>query len=111
MKNLPKTIYLQVDPDDLSQEELSQLDFSDLEEITWCETNQYDNDIEYTLRWYGPDQVPPAGGSQESITVLNQSGERVVYDFLDNAWYSADNPSREAHVEKWRYPEPKKIEK
>lgn len=56
--------------------------------------------------WYGPDEVPPAGGSKESITVLNQSQEKVMYDFLDASWYSADNPSRESHVEKWRYPAP-----
>lgn len=109
MKNLPKTIYLQVDPDDLSQEELDQLDFNDLADVTWHKINVYDKDIKYTLKWYGSEYAPPAGGSKESITVLNQSGERVLYDFLDNAWYSADNPSRQAHVEKWCYPEPRKI--
>lgn len=167
MKNTPQIIYLQVDPDDLTEKELNQVDFSDLNEVTWCETKQYDNDIEYTLRWFGPDVVPqenskvvdefgvtwcysdrmwfrkdgatwklderkpnkwrypepkvlykhpedeikwhkndefpPCEGYKESCIVINQSGERVMYDFLDQNWYSADNPSREAEVTKWRF--------
>lgn len=42
MKNIPGIIYLQVGEfiDD-------QTDFSDLEEVTWCDTNQFDTDIVY----------------------------------------------------------------
>jgi len=66
-------------------------------------------EIEQACSWHLPEYAPPAGGSKESIIVLNQSDERVMYDFIDNDWYSADNPSRQAEVTKWRYPEPKKI--
>lgn len=40
MKNIPKKIFLNVgdDPGD---------DFSELKEVTWCDTHQFDDDIEY----------------------------------------------------------------
>lgn len=57
--------------------------------------------------WHGPDVVPPyMKAMYESVEVINQSGEKVLYDLLDDQWFSADNPGREAHVEKWSYLEP-----
>jgi len=76
------------------------IDLDDLPEMA--------EEIAQAIIWHTPDYVPPAGGSTESIAVLNQSNEQVLYDFLDVSWYSADNPSRSAHVEKWRYCEPRK---
>lgn len=49
MKNLPKTIYLQIGADDHTPEELSELDFNKLEDVCWCEDKIYDTDIEYVL--------------------------------------------------------------
>lgn len=66
--------------------------------------------IEAALIWHGPDEVPARiKYAVESACVLNQSSELVFFDFLDKHWVSADNPSREAQVEKWRYPAPVKI--
>ena len=42
MKNIPKYIYLQVDPDRESPE-----DFNNLKGITWCEERENPNDIQY----------------------------------------------------------------
>lgn len=106
MKNIPQIIYLQVDPDDLTKEELDQVDFSDLEEVTWCETNQYDNDIEYTLTWHGPDVVP-----QENTKVIDEVG--AIWCYCDKMWFIQDCSTWQLNVRKpnkWRYPEPKKIE-
>ena len=44
MKNLPKRIYLQVDPDNENPE-----DFSDLSGVTWCTERVNKSDIEYQL--------------------------------------------------------------
>ena len=45
MKNLPKRIFLQVDPEKEYPE-----DFNDLSEITWCIDRICDTDIEYVLK-------------------------------------------------------------
>ncbi len=45
MKNLPKKIYLQVDPEKEYPE-----DFNDLSEVTWCIDRICDTDIEYVLK-------------------------------------------------------------
>lgn len=42
MKNIPKQIYIQIDPEREAPE-----DFNDLEEITWSEDEINDNDIKY----------------------------------------------------------------
>jgi hypothetical protein len=44
MKNIPKTIYLQIDADGETPN-----DFKDLSGISWCADKIYDNDIEYVL--------------------------------------------------------------
>ena len=44
MKNIPKKIYLQVDPDDEKPE-----DFNELFCVTWCTERINDSDIEYEL--------------------------------------------------------------
>lgn len=44
MKNIPKKIYLQVDPDNENPE-----NFEELIGITWCDERINDNDIEYIL--------------------------------------------------------------
>jgi len=69
------------------------------------------SEIANLKEWYTPEYLPPVIRLTESITILsvtviNQSWERVLYDFLDEEWFSADNPSRLAHVEKWKYPKP-----
>ena len=44
MKNIPKRIYLQVDPDDEKPE-----DFNELLCVTWCSERVNKSDIEYEL--------------------------------------------------------------
>ena len=44
MKNIPKRIYLQIDPENEKPE-----DFVELDEVTWCEDRINKNDIEYKL--------------------------------------------------------------
>ena len=43
MKNIPKRIYLQIDPENEKPE-----DFKELGEVTWCEDRINKSDIEYT---------------------------------------------------------------
>ena len=45
MKNLPKRIFLQIDPENEKPE-----DFKELSEVTWCEDRINDSDIEYILK-------------------------------------------------------------
>ena len=44
MKNVPKIIYLQVDPENEDPD-----NFNDLSEVTWCKDKINDTDIEYCL--------------------------------------------------------------
>ena len=44
MKNIPKKIYLQIDPEKENPE-----DFKELREVTWCEDRINDNDVEYIM--------------------------------------------------------------
>lgn len=45
MKNIPKKIYLQVDPENVKPE-----DFNELHEVTWSVDRINKNDIEYVLK-------------------------------------------------------------
>lgn len=47
MKNIPKKIYLQVG--DLNPEEVKDIDFNDLAEVSWCSDRIYKSDIEFVL--------------------------------------------------------------
>lgn len=47
MKNVPNRIYLQVG--DLTEDEIRELDFEDLSEVTWCKDNIFPTDIEFVL--------------------------------------------------------------
>jgi hypothetical protein len=47
MKNLPKKIYLQVDPENECDENT---DFNSLAGVSWCEERINDSDIEYVLK-------------------------------------------------------------
>lgn len=47
MKNIPKKMWLQLDGDLLDGVDISRLDFNDLEEVSFCCTHQFDNDVEY----------------------------------------------------------------
>ena len=44
MKNIPRKIYLQIDPENEKPK-----DFKDLVEVTWCQDKINDTDIEYEL--------------------------------------------------------------
>lgn len=45
MKNIPRSIFLQVDSENEKPE-----DFKELGEVTWCKDRINDNDIEYILK-------------------------------------------------------------
>lgn len=45
MKNVPNKIYLQVG--ELTDEEMREVDFDDLSEVTWCKDNIFPTDIEF----------------------------------------------------------------
>jgi hypothetical protein len=45
MKNLPDTIYLQTDPENESDPDV---DFNDLEGVTWCQNRINETDIAYS---------------------------------------------------------------
>ena len=45
IRNLPKKIYLQIDPENEKPE-----DFKELREVTWCEDRINDSDIEYVIK-------------------------------------------------------------
>lgn len=45
MKNIPQTIYLQVDADGETLE-----DFKELGQVCWCDDKIFTNDIEYVLK-------------------------------------------------------------
>jgi len=49
MKNIPKKIYLQVG--DLTPDEVAEIDFTDLAEVSWCIDRIYDSDIEFVLSY------------------------------------------------------------
>lgn len=45
MKNVPERIYLQVG--EMTDEEFREIDFHDLDEVTWCEDKAFKTDIEF----------------------------------------------------------------
>lgn len=45
MKNIPNKIYLQVG--ELSDEEMKEVDFDNLSEVTWCKDHVFPSDIEF----------------------------------------------------------------
>lgn len=51
-KKPPSVIYLQAYGDDMTDEEISESDFSEIllgyDSVSWCVSKQYDTDIEYT---------------------------------------------------------------
>ena len=47
MKNIPKKIYLQIG--DLTPDEVKDIDFKDLAEVSWCDERIYKSDIEFVL--------------------------------------------------------------
>ncbi len=52
MKNIPKVIYLQVDPEDEEPD-----DFKELDEVTWCSDWINKSDIKYMIVL--PEPKPP----------------------------------------------------
>ena len=49
MENIPKTIYLNLGVDK-SEDDLSNVDFNELVDVSWSDTKINDQDIEYTLK-------------------------------------------------------------
>jgi len=47
MKNVPKRVFLQVG--ELTQDEIRNVDFNELDEVTWCANRVFDTDIEFVL--------------------------------------------------------------
>lgn len=76
MKNLPKTIYLQIGADDLSPEALSELDFDELNDVGWCEDEIYDTDIEYVLTDKNNKDAPSV------FMASNDEQFQIIMDYL-----------------------------
>jgi len=47
MKKIPKEIYLNIG--EISKEQLQDLDFNDLHEVTWSDTRINENDVKFVL--------------------------------------------------------------
>ena len=85
IKNVPKSIYLNIDGD------ISDCKFNDLSEITWSEEKINKNDIKYSL----VDNDELLNASIDLITMLTEEGfdhefdawGRVAFDNLKNAVY------------------------
>lgn len=57
---------------------------------------------------YSAEYCPEISLACFSITVINQNGRRVCYNFLNRRWEDAET-GEPAVVRKWKYEEPKKI--
>lgn len=65
MKNIPNKIYLQVG--ELTPDEVGEIDFTELSEVSWCSERIYKSDIEFVLssvvksvcnhNWIGATQI------------------------------------------------------
>ena len=84
MKNIPEKIYLQVG--DLTPDEVSEIDFTDLGEVSWCTDRIYDSDIEFVLSdVVVSEQEPPCTGCGRIILTEEDqcSGCRMADTLLD----------------------------
>lgn len=86
MKNIPKTIYLNIgtSADDVD-------DFNDLSEVTWCVDETCNDDIEYTLsnKWHNliknPDDVPD---THKEVLIKIKDGCNIISEI---AYYGYRN--------------------
>jgi hypothetical protein len=67
MKNIPKTIYLQIGKDRPTDDGE---DFNDLSEVSWCADKIFENDIEYVLK----------ENDYKEITGFYSPAERLAYE-------------------------------
>ena len=111
MKNVPNKIYLQVG--ELTDEEMREVDFDDLSEVTWCKDNIFPTDIEFcrsgqeTL-YIGKYRLPDgckaivSGGEIEiSIKKDNRIKEGDWRNWFER--YDLTEPLAVIHFTKFRY--------
>lgn len=86
MKNLPKRIYLNIGdgvPDDV--------DFRDLEEVTWSEERINDNDIAFTRKpqWISVEEELPEEGQAIIIRVIHKEVKsgKIFESYFDTFYF------------------------
>ena len=90
MKNVPKTIYLQVDADGETPE-----DFKGLE-VTWCVDRIHENDIEYTLTEHAQQETESLQKRVEELDALFNAAK----NYIDNS--PCDPDIYPEQLEAWR---------
>lgn len=99
MKNVPKKIYLQIwegCPDDV--------DFNELDEVTWSDKQIYDNDIEYVHggAWHDEDLINALVANQIiTVDALDKAmigGKIAVPDYYESREKAFENTKRIADM-------------
>lgn len=84
MKNIPQKIYLQIG--DLTPEEINEIDFTSLSEVTWSIERIYDTDIEFKVQRSRNLPLPPLEGC-----IYEPPKSKPPHARLDNGSYVEDN--------------------
>ena len=79
IKNIPKNIYLQVDSD----EDNSEIDFKDLEGITWCADKINDTDLKFQLNETGNRLFTKAEMIDFAMYASNIDDDKVKREVLE----------------------------